>query len=465
MRPSKLLSWMLYLSAISGAGGCDAPTPRDTADTASPADLDTQLWELLGDPTPLLLPEAPADGDYSAFPADPNNPITAAKVSLGRELFHEPGLAVAPADPEDVYGWSCATCHDARAGFGASSRTGRGIGVGGQGERDRREVRADYLDRMDQADIGLFPDIRLVNVAWRDGALGWQGDIQADPPYAVLESHVKTALNGHGQWPFDGFPAEGSVLDPDGGAPGSPAYAALFAEAFPERPASDQITRETVTLAIAAYLRTVVTDQAPFQQLLRGGPETAASDLLSDEAIRGAILFFGEGRCAVCHLGPALADTRFHTLGGPVARADDPLTSELTVLEWLEQTASGGVAANRGRANVTDEVADVGAFTVPSAYNAGGATLRRWGHGGAFDSLDAFLRSFTSGPDCADLDPALRERLSPIVYGDDPLLLTDEERGWLVAFLEEGLQDPTIEERYGPTGPLSVGGYPVPNGG
>ncbi len=58
-------------------------------------DLSEQLLELLElraagqGADAFLLPDS---GDYAAIPQDPDNPITYAKVKLGKFLFHETGV-------------------------------------------------------------------------------------------------------------------------------------------------------------------------------------------------------------------------------------------------------------------------------------------------------------------------------------------------------------------------------------
>ena len=66
-------------------------------------------------------------------------------------------------------------------------------------------------------------------------------------------------------------------------------YLALFDAAFPDWPQEERYTRVTAGLAIAAYERTLLANQAPFQRWLQGN-----TGIMSPSEKRGAILFFGE---------------------------------------------------------------------------------------------------------------------------------------------------------------------------
>ncbi|MFT5280483.1 MAG: cytochrome c peroxidase, partial [Bacteroidia bacterium] len=70
-------------------------------------------------------------------PEDPLNPLSHAKVDLGKMLFHETGLATHPKKEENLYTYSCASCHHAQGGFQAGIPQGiseGGIGFGLRGE-------------------------------------------------------------------------------------------------------------------------------------------------------------------------------------------------------------------------------------------------------------------------------------------------------------------------------------------
>ena len=51
------------------------------------------------------------DNALASIPQDPKNPITQAKIDLGKLLFHETGLALNPKKSEGANTYSCASCH------------------------------------------------------------------------------------------------------------------------------------------------------------------------------------------------------------------------------------------------------------------------------------------------------------------------------------------------------------------
>jgi len=87
-------------------------------------------------------------------------------------------------------------------------------------------------------------------------------------------------------------------------------YEDLFDIAFPDWPQSTRYTARTAGMAIAAYERTLLSNQAPWQDWLRGN-----TSAMSDSEKRGAIAFFGKANCGSCHNGPALNSMSFHAIG------------------------------------------------------------------------------------------------------------------------------------------------------
>ncbi|HRI59249.1 MAG TPA: cytochrome c peroxidase, partial [Saprospiraceae bacterium] len=62
----------------------------------------------------------PASDDYAALPnQDAKNPVTEAKVKLGKMLFFETGLGLEPKYPVSKVAYSCSSCHIPSRGFTA----------------------------------------------------------------------------------------------------------------------------------------------------------------------------------------------------------------------------------------------------------------------------------------------------------------------------------------------------------
>jgi len=227
-------------------------SPLSTASpNASPATA--YAWHL---PRGLPTPAVPAD-----------NPMSEAKVALGRRLFFEPRLSVNGT-------YSCASCHDPARSFS----DGRTVAVGATGQALPHNAMA------------------LVNVAY-NVSFGW-----TQPHVHSLEAQMLTPmLNEH---PVElGLAGRERSLCAQLAA--DPAYAAAFAAAFPEEEQSTTSTGTAVTFghvvkAIAAFERTLISGRSPFDRYVFDGEHAA----LSPQAKRGMALFFSARvGCAGCHSG------------------------------------------------------------------------------------------------------------------------------------------------------------------
>src|SRR5690606_35604588 len=112
----------------------------------------------------------------------------------------------------------------------------------------------------------------------------------------------------------------------------------------------ERYTAVTAGLAIAAYERTVLADQAPFQRWIRGNDQA-----MTENEKMGAILFFSKAGCYTCHNGPSLAKMEFHAMG-----MDD-------LHNCPEPTFRSGPqeSANLGRGSFTGNPADNYRFKTP----------------------------------------------------------------------------------------------------
>ena len=200
-----------------------------------------------------------------AVPSD--NPMSDAKVALGRRLFFEPRLSVNGR-------YSCASCHDPSRSFS----DGRTRAVGATGET--LPVNA----------------LALVNVAY-NVSFGWTQSqvrsLEAQMRKPLLSRHpLELGLSGH----------EASVCQ---ALAADPRYAVAFAAAFPPQPVPQQraahpVTFDHVVKAIAAFERSLISGRSPFDRYVFSGEHAA----LSPAAKRGMALFFSDTvGCAHCHSG------------------------------------------------------------------------------------------------------------------------------------------------------------------
>ena len=136
--------------------------------------LESRIAELYGSKSALIQPLAT---DFNLIPSDVNNPLTQAKVTLGKLLFHETGIAMNPNMDEGMYTYSCASCHHAEAGF--QSGLLQGIGEGGMGfgtTGDGRFKNSLYLET--DLDVQPIKTPTALNVAYQDVML-WNGQFGA----------------------------------------------------------------------------------------------------------------------------------------------------------------------------------------------------------------------------------------------------------------------------------------------
>ncbi len=154
---------------------------------------------------------------------------------------------------------------------------------------------------------------------------------------------------------------------------GDPCYPRQFLAAFPED--KGEISSYTVTKALAAFERTLVSFDAPYDRYRLGSGE------LSPQARRGEALFMAG--CATCHAGPAFTDA---------AGAKDVEAS------FHRIAASGG--ADPGLAAITEEPADAGRFRTPSLRNV--ALTGPYLHDGSAPTLAAAIRAHDDARTMAD---------------------------------------------------------------
>ena len=418
-----------------------APSPVDS-------ELDRTLDELLkqnsrgaGKPYFTL----PAGTELAKIPADPLNPLTQAKVDLGQLLYHETALSMDAKLPVGLGTFSCATCHFAKAGFQANlpqgiSEGGTGFGRAGEGRTRHPSYTVDSI-----IDCQPVRSPASLNIAYQTNVL-WNGQFGG------------TGVNRGTEYAWTpGTPKETNVLGYEGTETQAiagqavhriradsvflccnPVYRVMFDQAFGHLPASLRVSRITVGLAVAAYERTLLADQAPWQRWLRG--DLAA---MSDDEKRGAVLFFGKAGCVACHTGPALNSMTFHAIGMKNIEAATPGIF----------IADPARAEHRGRGGFTGRPEDMYKFKTPQLYNL--VDSKYFGHGASLRTVrDVVVYKNLAVAE----NPAVPA--SQLAAEFRPLNLTGVEIDRLTLFLERSLRDPSLM-RYQPTSVPS--GFCFPN--
>jgi cytochrome c peroxidase len=281
------------------------------------------------------------------FPLD--NPITPNKVALGRLLYFDPRMSADAAV-------SCNTCHPANTGY--TARTA--VSVGGIGTSHWRNASTIY------------------NVAFFD-KLNWEG------ARGSLEEQNDGAWNGAVAGNLDIDLAEERLAQ-------IPEYVRRFRDEF----GTPQPTWSDALRAVAAYQRTIVSRNVPFDHYLRGEEEA-----ISESAKRGYALFTGKAGCIRCHDGPLLSDDRYHATGVP--QHPGFLNSPIKQITFRFEQVANGVPReiydtardDLGLYYVTKRSADIGRFRTPSLREL--VHTAPYMHNGVFESLDEIVAFYNQG--------------------------------------------------------------------
>ncbi len=435
----------IQLSLISGLlfffSACQKEQVNDSF-----ASLDHQLQTLLDEASGnkgIQHYIFPSSNDFSSIPQDPLNPLSVEKVELGKMLYHETGLAISPKMDIGKGTYSCASCHHANAGFQAGRFQGISDGGIGFGQEGANRIKNPAY-KAEDLDVQPIRTPTTLNVAYQANML-WNGQFGAtganvNTEYAWKEgTPIETNFLG-----FEGVEIQAIAglkvhrMGIDSTLINNTDYQRMFAAAFGNLPESERFTNETMGQAIAAYERTLLANEAPFQRWLQGD-ETA----MSDPQKQGALLFFGKAECSNCHNGPALNNLDFHALG-MADLVDYPGQTFMTKEED---------PTNLGRASFTGEEADNYKFKTPQLYNLKDSPFL--GHGGNFRTIRSVVaykneaQAENAKVPISNLDPAFK-----------PLNLSDAEINDLTAFISNALYDPNLR-RYLPDHLPSNNCFPV----
>lgn len=369
----------------------------------------------------------PNDGDWGAIPQDPNNPITTAKVELGKLLFHETALSNRAKYSVGNGTFSCASCHHAQAQFQSGLAQGvadGGIGFGTEGEG--RSIHPLYSSKT--CDVQAIKSPTTLNSAFQTNQL-WNGqfgatDLNVGTEHLWTEGTPKAknqlGFEGVETQAIAGLEVHRMLLDKSF-VEEYPEYKDRFDQVFADTPEGERYSNLTAGLAIAAYERTLLSNQAPFQQWLKGN-----ENALNEQELQGAKLFFGKAGCVSCHTGPGLNSMAFHAIGMEDLQQERAFHVEYSAAEHL------------GRGGFTGHQNDMYKFKVPQLYNL--KESKFFGHGSSMNSLAEVVEYKNAG-----VKENSRVIDSQLASEFRPLNLTDSEMADLTAFLEDGLYDPQIE--------------------
>ena len=286
------------------AAGCEPS--RTTGPTIPSGDPSSFRWEL---PAGFPIPLVPAD-----------NPMSDAKVELGRRLFYDTRLSGNGA-------FSCSSCHRQSNAFADA----RNLPFGSTGQPHPRN------------------SMSLPNVAYQV-VLGW-----ANTETRSLEAQALIPMLGETPVELGLARREQEMLDR---LRAVALYQTLFRAAFPADSAAFSLGN--VTRAIASFERTFVSGDSPYDRFTRG--ETSA---LSDAAKRGEALFRSDRlKCSQCHSGLMFTDAARW-----VASSLPPDPEFFNTGLYNIDGAGAYPAPNTGLQAITHVASDMGKFKVPSLRN------------------------------------------------------------------------------------------------
>lgn len=285
-----------------------------------------------------------------------DNPLTKEKVALGKQLYWDKRLS----KDQTI---SCATCHNPKFGWSDGSPTSKGFGGKFGGRNAPTIINSAYNNFQ-------FWDGRAGSL--EEQALGpMQNPIEMAMTVELVEERINEV----------------------------PGYRKQFEEVF----GTDEVTAELVAKAIAAYERTIISADAPYDRFEAGDEEA-----LSEPARRGMTLFFGKARCSACHAGPNFTDNAFHNVG-------------------IGFEKGGDKASDDGRKTISNLGGDYGGFKTPTLREI--ARTAPYMHDGSEKTLEDVVRYYNRG---GNANRWIDEEIAP-------LGLTEEEIDDLVTFLKEGL--------------------------
>ena len=430
---------------------------------------------------------------------------------LGRLLFFDRALGL-HSDPDGSNGNSCAGCHSPSTGFGDTQSIAIGVdnnsivGPGRTGPRNQRRTpmlinigfaprlmwdgrfSAPSGDPFDNSQGFLFPD--------PEGASAFPANHPGIRHLLVAQAHIPptelpemAGFTGTSSQPAVSFVgkqllrrgmgfgssalASTSIFD-DGHGQAVPApdengfrnaqirdavtaivngiegYRDRFGALYQDVADGGPVTYLMIAQAMAEFQISLTFANAPVDQFARGD-----DDALSAAARRGAVVFFGKGKCASCHASGGESNEMFsdfqnHRIGGP------PLAPEFGPGLGNVQFAGAGEMEDFGAEHSTGDALKRYMFRTSPIRNV--AVQPTFFHNGAFTTLEAAIRHHLDAEQSLrDYDPAANgvpadlRVLSPprdpiIAMGLDPALpdgfgISEGEFADLVAFVRDGLLD------------------------
>ena len=294
------------------------------------------------------------DSVYEPIPAmeyPSDNKWSKEKEVLGKMLYFDPRLSGS--------NWiSCATCHNPGLGWGDGLPRTIGDGQKELGRHAPTVINSGYFA------LQMWDGRKKTLEDQASGPIGAAGEMNQD--YGELIRELQAL----------------------------PDYVNRFDKVF----GKNALNIENISKAIATFERSVISKNAPYDKYWAGDKQA-----MSASAVRGMDLFFGKGKCGICHNGPVFTDSGFHNIG---VKAAGPLKVDL------------------GRYNETKDDFDKGGFKTPGLRDI--SRSAPYMHNGTESTLEEVISFYKRGGD-------VKDNISPFIT---PLELSKQEEKDLVAFLK-----------------------------
>jgi len=298
-----------------------------------------------------LLPDTPP------YPKD--NKPNAHRVELGKILFFDPRIG---GDGN----MSCATCHNPILGWSDALPTAKGF-------KSQTLARATPV---------------ITNTGYNTIQM-WDGRKKTleDQAIGPMEASVEMQTNFTNLLKLINTSSE---------------YRAAFEKAYP----GEGVNKSTLAKAIASYERTIISNNSPFDQWVKGDKKA-----MSKQQVNGFKLFVDpdKGNCAVCHSAPNFTDNGFHNIG---------------LKSWGDENPDVGRYSERPLGLMK------GAFKTPTLRDI--SLSAPYFHDGAASTLEEVMDHYNKGGE-------VKTNLSPNMK---TLNLSKQEQLDIVAFLEALTSEP-----------------------
>jgi len=317
----RMFSWLSFFLVVFLLSACNKP------ETAKP-----YQWRLIAG---LPKPQVPE-----------NNPMSFAKVELGRHIFYDKNLSFNQIE-------SCSSCHQQQFAFSDNLEKS----IGSTGQKHRRNAPA------------------LVNIAYNK-TLTWAHDGLTTLEQQILlpmfgESPIELGITGHEKEILARFD--------------TPQYKALFEQAFPDK----KVSFDLVVKALASFVRSLISLNSPFDRYAYYNQDEA----ISASALRGMQLFFSEKfECHHCHGGFNFTQSTSHEQQ-LIDRRPFHNTGLYNVA--YKNGKTGYPKSDIGLAEITTFTHDNGRFRAPTLRNI--SVSAPYMHDGSIATLSEVLDFYAAG--------------------------------------------------------------------